>query len=111
MTKIKCRYKKACCCHYNPGYRKNRDDIDEYWFCDSDDLCEGYKPRSGDISINPICKEAYWDYREFEKNVASYSFEMQNGLTIRGKFIDTDVIEYLEIDGRIIIDEQGEVKP
>ena len=58
-------------------------------------------------AINPPCVWGGTDYREFEKSVKSY--ELSDGfLTIGRRKIDTDAIDYLEIDGRVVINEGGE---
>ena len=109
MAHIKCRYEVPYC---TIGRKSERIEHDEYWFCDSEDLCYDYSWRDHPAElkqalsgvINPVCD--YCEYRsgEFEKDLKNYTFE--NGyLTARGIKLDSREINYLEIDGRVLIEE------
>lgn len=63
---------------------------------------EFIKPQSE--VVNPPCCYCDTDYREFEKTVKRYDLS-DGSLTIGRRVIDTDNVDYLEIDGRVIIDE------
>lgn len=112
MARIKCRYSRPTCC--KPGGEIGKSiKWDEYWSCDSkDDCCDYTKPEepvviNGGILINPQCRYSYVKYVEFEKNYKEYEFD-EDGLSLgrRGDFIPVDDIEYLEIDDRILVNEE-----
>ena len=53
------------------------------------------------------CRHFVWRHHEIETTVKNYEYsENVNenaGLKIKGKFIDLDFIDYLEIDGKVLI--------
>ena len=105
MTKIKCRWIKPYCA-YNYGY--TRIHHDEYWDCDSSDRCyEGKytEPENAKV-INPRCIYCKYDKGEFEKTVKRYSYEYGE-LKVAGETYTENEIEYLEIDGRVLIEQKN----
>ncbi len=112
MTHIKCRYRIPMCC--KPGGEIGKSiQWNEYWSCDSkDDCCDYAKPKepvviNGSILINPQCRYSHVEYVEFEKNYKEYEYDASDGLSLgrRKRFIPSESIEYLEIDGRVLIEE------
>ena len=102
MTQIKCRWKKPYCA-YNYGHTRlyHYDD----WFCDSSDCCFDGKytePENAKV-INPQCIYCEYDKGEFEKTVKRYSYEYGQ-LRVAGETYREIEIEYLEIDGRVLIE-------
>ena len=118
MTEIKCRYFQPYCDSHDYEYEKNMQYYSGFWFCDDNSNCDGYKrPENADPKCsNPVCRFSKDKYIEFSKYVKSYTFvnpedrdslELSGGYLIIGKTkIDVDDISYLEIDGRIIINEE-----
>lgn len=102
MAIIKCRYTIPVCELDNKHQYHS-----EYWFCDSDFGCEtGEYERPADAGnlVNPTCKHCKYVSGEFEKSVKRYEYydgELKVG---RNVYRDHD-IEYLEIDGRVLKEE------
>ena len=109
MARIKCRYSIPACGYF--GRKKIRLEHDDYWFCDSGDFCPDgcrYEPRKDDACINAKCKHACRIVGEFEKNVKRYEYEDGEDGFLRlgsGEVYNSNELVYLEIDGRIIINE------
>lgn len=108
MAHIKCRYTIPYCTY---DFIKKRVHHDESWFCDSyDSECIGQYERPADASnnfVNPTCKHCVYVNGEFEKNCKSYSYE-DGWLEMRGASYADHEIEYLEIDGRVLINREEE---
>ena len=120
MTEIKCRYETPYCTVYDQyfpgpiylnhdyGYIGDNGRLhhDEFWFCDSNKHCPiSHYTRPNDapkLYINPTCVYCSHKYGEFAKYVKNYSYDSE-GLTIGRDFYALCEIEYLEIDGRILI--------
>ena len=121
MANIKCRYYEFFC-----GCKDN------YWYGDRAKLCSVLCPKCTqeieDIVINEgnkctiisseteihicdevviECREAYADVIEFEKTVKNYNYNNATKTLTIGK-IEYPYIQYLEIDGRILIDRGDE---
>lgn len=104
MAHIKCRYSIPYCEYHN---RHVKLEHDEYWWCDSDACCDIGK-YTGDINsncVNPTCLYLDYEYGEFERTVRRYSYENER-VTVGVIPFRADDIEYLEIDGRVLIDEE-----
>lgn len=99
MSKIKCVYSMCYCSKLN----ENRESISN---CESNDFCQEYTGHSNEIfrHINPRCIYANSRYGEFLKTVKHYSYDSLDGLAIRDFKIPDKSIDYLKIDGRVIID-------
>ena len=107
MAHIKCRYTIPYC-DYDLHVALHHDD---YWFCDDHDdaRCVGEytRPSSAmDNVINPRCKYCNYYPGEFEKTVKQYVYTTDGDLRIGNKRFNQSEIEYLEIDGRILVDEE-----
>lgn len=106
MTDIKCRYTIPYCSYLEKYTRLYHN---EFWWCDDNSNCQENHytmPKNSEV-INEQC--VYCEYRsgEFEKCVKRY--EYANGvLTVAGKNYYANEIDYLEIDGRVLINEQAE---
>ena len=109
MTNIKCRYSFPECTRDDceiPGF-------DDYWACDSSDECSAYtKPDdvekiNGVEIINPRCIYCVVRHGEFEKNVKNYDY-FDGDLKVAGKTYEHRDIDYLEIDGRILVNNTEE---
>lgn len=109
MTNIKCRYSFPKC---------TRDDyeiqcFDSFWACDDNSGCHGYtKPDdvekiNGVEIVNPRCIYCKFHYGEFEKNVKNYDY-FDGDLKVAGKTYEYRDIDYLEIDGRVLINDTEE---
>lgn len=112
MAKINCRYTIPYC-EYNGRHEPLHHS--EYWFCDSNDECDigkYEKPwrRSGEVPVaNPICRYCAHYHGEFEKVVKSYEYgEAEGVLKIGRTQYDEYEIEFLKIDGRILIGKENE---
>ena len=110
MARIKCRYTKPRCALGNN--KECGGDCFETW-----GGCESYRAPGKHwrdertIVIDDRCENVYFARIEFEKNYKEYEYDGSDGLSLgrRGYFIPIDDIKYLEIDDRILINE--EVKP
>lgn len=109
MTEIKCRYNAVCCAI-------GQEEVEYYsdiWWCDSDDQCPEYRrPWNSDEKLcNPRCEYCRDRFVEFAKSVKQYSLVqgIHGGCLEFGRTsIDIDLISYLEIDGRILINREAE---
>ena len=105
MAHIKCRYFEHKCGHW----RHKHSEYTDQCFYDGKAFCGDCK--TGERIVNDACVYIISDRREFEKDVKSYELCMdgeriieQDGfLAFRGRNIDLDCVEYLEIDGRVLI--------
>lgn len=102
MTTIKCRYSVPKC-------KIRREAIESYcdlWFCDDSECCPDYTRPEGEIRlVNPKCKWfGGFSRNAFEKIVKRFSYEYGD-LKINGKTYREEQIDYLEIDGKVLIDE------
>ena len=113
MAHIKCRYTLPFCTEFIDHIRVNHSD---YWFCDeiSDECPDGrrYKrPENADpILVNPQCVHCKYKSGEFEKTVKKYEY-FDGVLTVAGDTFVAAEIDYLEIDGRVLVgprEEKGE---
>ena len=104
MAKIKCRATIPYC----EFDRHKRLFHDAYWFCDSDDGCDigRYTRPTNARECNPICIYCEDKHEEFEKNVNSYEYD--GDLKIGKKTYRACEIDYLEIDGRVLVEEGTE---
>lgn len=113
MANIKCRYYTYWCNRYDVDGRLNGVSNefcftgDEEW---SSGYCNAYLRCSG---TNCKCEFLREQYHEFEKNVKSYELDAEDAneysrLRFRGACICVNDIEYLEIDGRILIGADNE---
>ena len=106
MTKIKCRYWICLCCNVPVAAERC-----PYW--PDQEECKEYKSvvkkhdKDGNLLLSDQCEDAVMVRGEFEKNASSYELD-EDELIMKGRKIDVDDIEYLEIDGRVIIDEFAE---
>lgn len=107
MARIKCRYKKHRCPY---------GDIDLSCWDKTESECPYFVSDSEEMGkypclLNPRCGHILTHDREFEKSCKSYEFEhghdygiwREGYLQIGRMFIDESDINYLEIDGRILI--------
>ena len=105
MTEVKCRCTVPYCTIYG-RYDYRRVHHNEEWFCDSNEGCDIDRyTRPNDapkLLYNPECIYCSHEYMEFAKYVKNYSYDSE-GLTIGRDFYALCEIEYLEIDGRILI--------
>ena len=105
MTEVKCRYAVPYCTFYGK-YDHRRVYHSETWFCDDDTECDiGRYTRPNDAPEHlacPTCVYCSYEYGEFAKYVKNYSYGSE-GLTIGRVFYELGEIEYLEIDGRVLI--------
>jgi len=113
MAHIKCRYRRPMCC--KPGGEIGKSiEWNEYWWCDSEsDCCDYAKPKepvviNGSVLTNPQCRYLHVKYIEFEKNYKEYEYDGSTGLLLgrRRDFVPVDDIEYLEVDDRILVNEE-----
>lgn len=110
MARIKCRYSIAYC---NNALRCPAEDMvddevrhDEFWWCDSSDCCSYYKrPEDAGNLLNPTCVCCKFRDGEFEKTVRSYEY-YDGYLTVAGREYTPFEINYLEIDGRVLVDDK-----
>lgn len=108
MTEIKCRYCKPRCTHYEPEYQENIEYYSpEYWACNSSFNCAGYTSHINEDAY-PKCEFCEIRYVEFSKYVKQYTFVHHEGLEIGKEYIAVDMIQYLEIDSRVIINEEAD---
>ena len=108
MAHIKCRYMIPYC-RYDGENKRLQHSI--YDWCDTKMCCEKYtRPQNAGMLVNPQC--IYCDYvsGEFEKTVKRYEYSNDeyhaiSTLKIGNEVYDELEIEYLEIDGRVLIDD------
>lgn len=103
MAHIKCRYFEYRCGHWK---HKSSEYFDQCSW-DGKAFCGDCKT---DGVFDDACVYIVADRREFEKDVKSYRLcmggeriEPDGFLAFRGENIDLDNVEYLEIDGRVLI--------
>ena len=101
MAHIKCRYFEWICNHPHrmTAYRKCRNP--EYGY-DCDEFIGSSK--QGDmLVIYHECRHAIKNYTQFEGDYKRYEYDDYIGLRISRRQVDRDNIEYLEIDGAVLI--------
>lgn len=105
MTSIKCRYRIPHCLYNN---RNKRLYHNECWWCDDEygcDIGEYKRPDECDpCLVNPTCAHCAFLNGEFETTVKRYSYE-SGDLKVGNKTYYENEIEYLEIDGRVLVKE------
>lgn len=103
MAHIKCRCSIPYCTYHGHHTRQIHN---EYWQCDSSDECVTgkYSKPEGATVINPRCEYCAMEYGEFEKDVKQYEY-INGTLKVGQKIFYPHDIEYLEIDGRILVGE------
>ena len=104
MAYIRCRYNTPYC-----EINRKRIHHNEDWWCDSNDECEScqYTKPENATAINPTCIYCKWVGGWFEKVVRS--FDYTDGCLTIGKTEYRELeIKYLEIDGRVLINEGAE---
>ena len=118
MARIKCRYTKPRCalgnnkecggdCFETWGGCQSYRAPGRYWK-DDETLIVNYGRKAEHVLvIDDTCEHVYTAHLEFEKNYKEYEFD-EDGLSLgrRGDFIPADDIEYLEIDDRVLINEE-----
>lgn len=109
MAHIKCRYSIPYCsrwglCEYS------RLEWDEYNFCSATEECRSEysnyeRPINAEPTLsNPTCLHVVYKNGEFEKTVQRYEYTEDNGLILsKGEHYNPCDLEYLEIDGRILL--------
>ena len=104
MTRIKCRYSVPMC--LRRGWPGERVYHDRFWVCDNNDCCiqdnAGYEKPTNSNIIGDVCVYCKYEKGEFEKVVKRYSYEYGD-LTVCGKTYEESAIDYLEIDGRVLV--------
>lgn len=106
MTHIKCKYILTYCEYCN---RHKRVKHDEYWWCDGNDGCDVcmYTKPYWATSVNPTCVYCKYAAGALEKTVKS--FEYADGtLHIGRNFYSDSEVYYLEIDGKVMKEEESE---
>lgn len=101
MTTIKCRYSIPYCSYHG---RHQKLSHSEYWWCDDNSECfigEYLPPQDAEV-VNPQCIYCGYDVGEFEKTVKRYEY-INGSLTVAGKTYFQNEIDYLEIDGRVLV--------
>ena len=107
MARIKCRYTKLRCALGNN--KECGGDCFETW-----GGCQSYRAPGKHwldertVVIDDQCENVYSARIEFEKNYKEYEYDASVGLFLgrRRNFISIDDIEYLEINDRILINEE-----
>ena len=97
MANIKCRWRaEGCACPYS-GEAKNK-------------ICSEFTPSfQAEGYFN--CWDCEWqvlNVNEFEGDYKSYEFIADDGLRVGGREINIGSIAYLEIDGRVLINNTEE---
>lgn len=111
MARIKCRYRKYDCelrrCGCDTEFYETCFDVDETKRYGD---CKHCEPTPNSEVINPPCCHISKTDCEFEKNFNTYEMSYSKeyyGLTgflrVGKTYIDIDNIDYLEIDGRVLI--------
>lgn len=100
MTEIKCRYSTIGCIITNEAAY--------YELCDGGSGCEDYKrPKDArPIVFNPPCANLTIKKGEFATTVKRYSWE-DDTLIVGKRVLDKNDIDYLEIDGRVLIGKEA----
>ena len=118
MARIKCRYtkprcalgnNKECCDRcFEEGVCENYNAPGRYWK-DDETLIINYGHKAEHVLvIDDTCEHVYTAHLEFEKNYKEYEYDGSAGLSLgrRRDFIPVDDIEYLEVDDRILVNEE-----
>lgn len=107
MAHIKCRYSIPYCTWQE---RYTRPYHSEFWWCDDNSQCpyNNYVMPKDSKAINGQCVFCKYSYGEFEKTVRNYEYCQNGDLKIGKTIYDGYDIEYLEIDGRVLIGETVE---
>ena len=101
MTHIKCRYFRWIC--------SNPQRMTHYRICgfpEDGDGCSEFIGglRQGDVLvIFNVCRHALKSYSQFEGDYKRYKYDDIAGLHIASRHIDLERIEYLEIDGKVLV--------
>ena len=110
MAHIKCRCRIAyCVCDFEVHMRiTNLEECDGLGQCAYEINHEGrgYKrpPKADDRLVNPTCEWILIEPFEFERTVKYYTYD--GDLTFRdGTYYENEII-YLEIDGRVLVNEE-----
>ena len=103
MARIKCRYNEWWCNHpYRMGAKKCNDP--EYGQ-ECTRFTDTYRDKETDLTvITRVCIHALRDRIQFENDYKKYEYDEYDGLRLPQRFICSDVIEYLEIDGCILVE-------
>lgn len=105
MANIKCRYRIPYCEYHNEHERLFHN---EFWWCDHNDWCAigKYSKHPQDAIVNGQCIYCQYENGEFEKTVKNYEY-INGELKIGNKKYTYHDIIYLEIDGRVLIEEDS----
>lgn len=108
MAHIKCRYWVGTCLNTS-GECYDRDIVDQELQCEYG--CPHYSPKEtrheGAVVIGAMCEWYKTRNIEFEKSVRRYEYD-EYQLRIGMVHINAYQIEYLEIDGRVLIGEDDQ---
>lgn len=117
MAHIKCRYREYYCSGFLNGYDYFNE---ECWndYGEKHSSCPHFETRKDKNGQKVYCSQCIHISalaKEFEKNVKRYNLALYGNdpnrsgfLEITGLIIDEQNIDYLEIDGRILIDDVTE---
>lgn len=115
MATIKCKYSKPYCSRIPTSERAEKDGSvmwNTYFYCDSADCCFDYMPDPVEKKriVNPRCIFSHTREGQFEKTVKNYEYEADGywdgGLKVSGVMYPSYTIQYLEIDGEVLKDEE-----
>lgn len=116
MAIIKCEYTKSYCNYYG-CYDQKEVFHNRNWWCDSNDECpyHGYtKPfKNNENLVNPTCHfcsdkliRFEKSYKQFELHMMPNRFFNEGYLKIGKTEIDLYNVNFLEIDGKVYINEE-----
>lgn len=108
MAHIKCRYTKLMCSYEHAVEMGDEYECERWSCCDDYQKPERRVSDDGYILAEDACSHSYTIDIEFEKAYKEYEYDASDGLSLgrRKRFIPSGNIEYLEIDGRVLIEEE-----
>lgn len=107
MARIKCRYMKFMCSYDHTVKEGEEYDCGELSCCSDYLEPERIIANDGRLLIEDTCSHSYTIDVEFEKSYKEYEYnELGLFLGRRRRLVPYDNIEYLEIDDRILVNEE-----
>lgn len=104
MAHIKCRYFEWRCNH---PHRMTASEVCH--FPEDGGGCNGFIDglRQGDtFVIFSVCRHAAKSYTQFEGDYKRYEYDDYAGLRISRRWVNQENIEFLEIDGKVLVGDE-----
>ena len=107
MAHIVCKYRIPDCRLLNNVPVYTPEFVSDWCNEDAESYCSDFQ------NANGHCKHFCWRHFQFEKTVKNYEYSEDfkngnDGLKLGKQFISLDLIDYLEIDGKDLVEESNE---